>query len=188
MENFHIHRFRHGGGKTENVAPVPAEGGGIDLGGVVQFHPAQFPLGGLVLVQEFIDGHEILLIFLQIIKDIAVPPFRGNDHLRLATGAQEFLVEADGVIQHDLVTAHKELGRGHPLQVTEEGRDHGILPVGGITAGVKIQKFCGHGRVRIPVLFVGVAGGGEVRPGGDGDDAAGQRLTEFLQLQAQGIA
>ena len=117
-----------------------------------------------------------------------MPAVRGDGYFRLASALQELFVKGHGIVQHNLVTAYKKQGRGHSLQIAKERRNHGILAVCGVTGGIEVQQFRSHGGVDLQIFGVGFTGCGKVRPGGDGDDTAGQRLLQLLQLQTQGIA
>ena len=50
-----------------------------------------------------------------------MPALRRNDHFGFTAGLEQLFVQAHGVVQHDLVTAYKEQGRGHAFQFCEEG-------------------------------------------------------------------
>ena len=50
---------------------------------------------------------------------------------------------------------------------------------------VELQQLLRQGRIVVPVEFVGLPGTGQVHPGRDGDEPAGQLPAQLLQLQAQ---
>ena len=163
-------------------------GSGIDLGRVVQGHPAELMLRRQVAGEEAVDGIEILLILLKTVEDIAVPPLRGDGQAAVAAAGAELFVEVLRVAAHDLVAAHKQQGGGHSGKIGEHGRYQGIPAVVGVAGSEEVQRPPGHGGIHILVGGIGAAGGGQVRPGGDGDDTARLLQPQLPQLQAQGIA
>ena len=184
----HVDGLRQGGGQAEEVVPVPPLSGGIDLGGVVQPHPPQAPGRGQGPVQEVVDGLKILLhILVQAVQHIGVPPLRGDVQPAAAPGGQELFVQGPGVVQHHLVPAHKQQRRRQARQVAEQRRAQGVRGVLGIAPRVKPQQLRGHGGIVFPVLPIGIPGAGQVRPGGNADQAAGQLHAQLLQLQAQAV-
>ena len=53
-----------------------------------------------------------------------------------------------------------------------------------IAAGEIVQQRGSHGRIIFFVIFVRRAGGGQIRPGGKGDDAARSGQSQRPKLQA----
>ena len=91
------------------------------------------------------------------------------------------------IAEHNLVPAHEDEGGRQPFQVAEDGGGQGIFGVGGVAPGIKLQLLYGHVGVNIPVGFVGLARGGQIRPGGHGNEPAGKGQVFFFQLEAQGV-
>ena len=187
-QNGNVHRLRQCGGQAEEVVPVAALGGGVDLGGVVQPHPPQALGGGEVAGQEAVDGLKILgHVLLQTVQHVGVPALRRDVQLAAAAALQKLLVEQPGVIQHHLVTAHEQQGRRQPCQIAEQRRAQRISGVVGVALGVKLQQRLGHGGVNVLVLLIGRAGAGEIGPRRNADETAGQLHPQLLQLQAQRV-
>ena len=183
-----VHRLGEVGGDAEEVVPMAALGGGVDLGGIVQLHPAQASGRGEHLVHEVVDGLEILShILVEAVQHVGVPPLRRHDHPAAAAALQQLFVEHPGVVQHDLVPAHEQQRRGQTLQVAEQRRAEGVGRIIRVALGVELQQLRRHGGVDVPVGLIGRAGAGEIRPGGDAHQTAGQGHSQHLQLQTQGV-
>ena len=183
-----VHRFGQRGGDAEEVVPVAPFGGGIDLGGVVQLHPPQAAGGGQHLIHEAVDGLEVLgHVLVETVQHIGMPPLRGHDHFAAAAAFQQLFVQHPGIVQHHLVAAHEQQGGRQCRQVTEQRRAERVGGIVGIAFGVELQQLRRHGGVDLPVLLIGLAAAGKIRPRRDADQAAGQGKPQLLQLQAQGV-
>ena len=187
-QNGNVHRLCQRGGQAEEVVPVAALGGGVDLGGIVQPHPPEALGGGEVFGEEVVDGLKILgHVLLQTVQHIGVPALRRNVQLAAAAALQQLFVEQPGVVQHDLIAAGEQQGRRQTRQVAEQRRAQRVGGLVGVALGVELQQRLGHGGVDILVGLVGRAGAGEICPRRDADEAAGQLHAQLLQLQAQGV-
>ena len=96
-------------------------------------------------------------------------------------------MEAFRIAQQQFFTACENQRGRQPLQGTEQGRSQGIFGAFGVAPGVVVQNgFC-QGRVTFSVGLVGRSGIGQIDPGGDGQNTAGQGKFQLLQTQAQGV-
>ena len=183
-----VHRLRQRGRQAEEIVPAPALGGRIDFCRVIQPHPSQASGRREHPVEKVVYGLKILRhILAETVEHIGVPPFRRHDHPALAPGGTQLVVQHPGVIQHYLVPAHKQQRRRQALQITEQRGAERVFRLLRIAARVKLQQFPGDGRVYLPVGFKGFAGGGQVRPRRNADQAAGQGALQLLELQTQCI-
>ena len=182
-----VYRLRQCGGDTEKIVPVAPLGSGIYLGRVVQTHPPQAPGRGQVLRHKAVDLIDILLhVLLQAIEHIGVPAPRRDDQPAFAPGLFQPFMQSPGVIQQYLIAAGEDQRRRKARQVAQQGRTQRVRGVLCIAPGVELQQLLRQGRIVVPVEFVGLPGTGQVHPGRDGDEPAGQLPAQLLQPQAQG--
>ena len=183
-----IHLLCEGHGHPEHTAPVLPPGSGIDLGSVVQPHPAKLALAGMVLIQELVQSGHVFLILFQPVEQIHMPPLRTNHQPNGAAGVLKLLSHKLRIAEEDLVTTCKDQGGGKAGQVTKEGGNEGVFGIAAVGIPVKLDLAHPQRRVYLPVILIGGAGGGQIRPGGDGNDGAGERKLQLLQLQTQAEA
>ena len=117
-----------------------------------------------------------------------MPAVRFGDQLAFSSGCQKLPVHQGGIGTHDLIVPHKQKRRRHQAHIPKQRRHPGIRPVLRIAAGKIVQNLHRHGRIPLPVRFVGFSGCRQIRPGRNADDAAGLLHSQLPKLQAEGIA
>ena len=185
-----IYRLGKGGGKPEQIVPVAAAGRRVDLGGVIQPHPAQLALPSHHPAEELVHLLKVRHIFIKIVQHIGVPALRRDDHAAAAAALLQLLVQAAGIVQQELIPAGKQQGGRQPGQVPVEGGDHRLLfgmAAGGVAAGVEPQQLRGQGGIVLPVGDKALSGAGKIGPWGNGDQPAGHCHSQLPQAQAQGV-
>ena len=188
LEHLGIHFLGQSGGETEYIAPVLPQGGGIDLRRVVQPHPPELLLPAQVPGEEGVNGFPVLPVLRKAVEQIGVPPLRVNDQLAAAPGGAKGLVYPLGVAEQQLVPAYEDQAGWKACQVPKEGRGQRSLGLLGIAPGIEGKLLLRKGHIPLQIGPEALSGQGQVRPGGDGNDAAGEREPQLLQPQAQAEA
>ena len=105
-----------------------------------------------------------------------------------AAGLQQLFVHGLRIGAHDLVPTHKNKAGRHAGQIAKERRNQRIFGIAAVLLRIKTEHFCGHGGVDVFAFFVRRTGKGQVCPGRNGNDAAGQRKTQLFQFYAKAVA
>ena len=188
LEHPGIHFLGQSSGETEYIAPVLPQGGGIDLRRVVQTHPPELLHPAQVPGEEGVNGFPVLPVLRKAVEQIGVPPLRVNDQLAAASGGAKGLVYPLGVAEQQLVPAYENQAGWKARQVPKEGRGQRSLGLLGVAPGIEGELLLRKGHIPLQIGPEALSGQGQIRPGGDGDEAAGEREPQLLQLQAQAEA
>ena len=92
------------------------------------------------------------------------------------------------ITAQDLIPTHKDQRRREFFQITKQGGHQRVFHIPRIALCVKTQLFPRERDIAFQIGLKAPAGEGQIRPGGNGDNAAGQRQALLPQIQAQGEA
>ena len=134
LQHLPVYLLPQGHRKPEHIAPALPQGGGVDFRRVVQAHPPQLPLPGKVTAQEGAQGNEILLVLLEAVEHIGVPPLRPDDKLGYTSLLPEGAVQLPGITEENLIPARKNQRGRHSRQIPQQRGGKGVL------GGVRVTR------------------------------------------------
>ena len=89
-----------------------------------------------------------------------------------------------GITAQDFIPTHKNQGRRELFQVSQQRRHQRIFRRIRIALGIEPQLLPGQGNIAFLIGFKALPREGQIRPGGNGNDAAGQGQPLLPQIQA----